>query len=97
MVAARLCAIVAPLTISEARGVPPPTIPDIVTAPPLPPFKLSVWAPSIVLENEMLAPAEEAPPFVVSIRAATPKETAPVIETTPPLVVTFPPKLTAPV
>ena len=82
-----------PVAVKEVSGVVPPTAPLIVTAPLVPPVKVSVRAPLIVLEKEMFAPPALPPPFVVSATKLIPKETGPVIEMAPLPVVKFPFKL----
>lgn len=79
----------------EVSGVVPPTAPLIVTAPLVPPVKVRVCAPLTVLEKEILAPPALPPPFVVSATKLVPKETGPVIEMLPALVVKLPFKLIA--
>ncbi len=83
--------IEAPFALKEVRGVEPPTIPLNEIVPVLPAVKLNVCPLSIVLENEMGAPA--AKPLVVLIPMADPRRTGPVIVTIPPLVVKEPVKL----
>lgn len=78
-------------TVSELKGVDPPTMPVRATTPPEPPFKTNAEPPLIVEENVMFAPAAE--PLVVSAVTAPVKLTGPVKEIAAPLVVRFPPKL----
>jgi hypothetical protein len=79
-----------PEAVKEVRGVVPPTIPVIVTTPLVPPVKVKFLAPLMVLENEILAPVALPPAFVVSATKLAPKETGPVIEMAPLLVVKLP-------
>lgn len=84
-----------PLAANELSGVEPPTAPLIVTVAPVPPTKERAWAPLIVVENVIAAPAGVDPLFVASIATAPVSAAGPVIETAPPLVVRLPPKLIA--
>jgi hypothetical protein len=73
----------------------PPIAPPKETTPAVPAVIVSVAAPLIVLEKLILAPAAVPPAFVLSSSVAPVMITGPVIEMTPPLVVTFPFKLIA--
>lgn len=76
------------------RRAVPPSAPERVAAPPVPPFSVRACAPAevplTVLEKEMLAPDALAPPFVVSATRLEAKVTGPVIPMAPPPVVIFP-------
>lgn len=89
--------IVAPEAVIEVKAVFAPIAPVIVMIPALPPIKLRVFAPLIVFEKEMLAPAGELPLFVGSNTILPLKETAPVIPIVAPEVVRLPPRLLVPV
>ena len=95
VVAVELCVIVVPDTLIAVNGVVEPTAPVNVTEPPVPPVRVSDFPPSIVLENEIAAPAGVAPPFVVSAMKFAASVTGPVIPMVPPLVVWLPFKLIA--
>ena len=76
---------IAPDAVNEINALVPPTAPVIVTVPPVPPIKVRFFAPLIVLEAEMFAPA--AAPLVVLAVTSLAKVTGPVQLMAPPLVV----------
>lgn len=81
------------VTVNEVKGVVPPTAPVSVTVPVVPPVRVKLCAPLIVLEKLMLAPVTVPPAFVVSAATVPVNATAPVIPIVPPDVVRLPPKL----
>lgn len=85
--------IVVPVAVSELSGVPAPIAPVNITAPLVPPVKVSVLAPSMVLENEIPAPAGTLLPLVVSAATLAASVTGPVNPMVPPAVVKLPFKL----
>lgn len=74
-------------------GAVPPTAPPKVTLPAVPATKVSDVAPFKAKVKLILAPAGEAPPFVVSNVGAPLITVGPPITIEPPLVVIFPPTL----
>src|SRR5579871_6293378 len=88
-----LCVTVAAVTVSDVNAVVAPTAPDNVATPPVPPFKLKVCPPLIVLEKPILAPPALPPAFVVSAVTAAVKDTGPVNVIALPEEVRLPPKV----
>ena len=86
--------IVAPVATKVDKADVPPTAPK-ETVPPVPPFKVKLLLPLIVLVKVMLAPAGVPPALVVSATTLPFRVTGPVIVMMPPLVVTLLPKLIA--
>ena len=75
------------LTVSAVKGVPPPTAPVIVILPAVPPRKVRVCAPSIVVLKLMSFPAAVPPELVVSKISAAASTVVPVTMIEPPAVV----------
>jgi len=70
--------MVAPLAVKLVNAVVAPTAPLKLIAPLVPAVNVRVFALLIVLLKLILAPAEEPPPFVVSIVVLAPNNAAPV-------------------
>jgi hypothetical protein len=93
VVTAALCVIVPAVAVNDVKGVEPPTTPEKLTTPAVPPRTVKEVLPLTVLEKLMSLPAAVPPLFVLSkIRGAV-IATGPVIPIVPPAVVTSPFKL----